>query len=170
MALDMEVMGEAVQTRSWSCWYSSASTGECETLSWSTATARFLETAKFRWAKNKYTLRVTNAKEFVGQYGNTKLPQRYWDGITVGMNGRLAYDIRIHYPNGDRALLSQINAKKSGGETTTPFYVAMAASFAQAYRLNQPRASDTIRLAMFDEAFSKMDTARTASSICGRSR
>ncbi len=77
----------------------------------------------------------------------------------------LQYDIRIHYPNGDRALLSQINAKKSGGETTTPFYVAMAASFAQAYRLNQPRASDTIRLALFDEAFSKMDTARTASAL-----
>jgi uncharacterized protein YPO0396 len=77
----------------------------------------------------------------------------------------LNYDIRIHYPNGDRALLSQINAKKSGGETTTPFYVAMAASFAQAYRLNQARPSDTIRLAMFDEAFGKMDTARTASAL-----
>jgi uncharacterized protein YPO0396 len=77
----------------------------------------------------------------------------------------LAYDIRIHYPNGDRALHSQISAKKSGGETTTPFYVAMAASFAQAYRLNQPRPSDTIRLAIFDEAFGKMDTARTASAL-----
>jgi uncharacterized protein YPO0396 len=77
----------------------------------------------------------------------------------------LQYDIRIHYPNGDRALLSQINAKKSGGETTTPFYVAMAASFAQAYRLNQLRPSDTIRLALFDEAFGKMDTARTASAL-----
>lgn len=77
----------------------------------------------------------------------------------------LQYDIRIHYPNGDRALLSHINAKKSGGETTTPFYVAMAASFAQAYRLNQPHAADTIRLALFDEAFSKMDTARTASAL-----
>jgi uncharacterized protein YPO0396 len=77
----------------------------------------------------------------------------------------LRYDIRIHYPGGDRALLSQIKAKKSGGETTTPFYVAMAASFAQAYRLNQPRPSDTIRLAMFDEAFGKMDTARTASAL-----
>jgi len=77
----------------------------------------------------------------------------------------LAYDIRIHYPNGDRALLSKINQKKSGGETTTPFYVAMAASFAQAYRLNQPRPSDTIRLAIFDEAFGKMDTARTASAL-----
>ncbi len=77
----------------------------------------------------------------------------------------LQYDIRIHYPNGDRALLSQINAKKSGGETTTPFYVAMVASFAQAYRLNQARPSDTIRLALFDEAFGKMDTARTASAL-----
>ena len=77
----------------------------------------------------------------------------------------LQYDIRVHYPNGDRALLSHINAKKSGGETTTPFYVAMAASFAQAYRLNQMRPSDTIRLALFDEAFGKMDTARTASAL-----
>jgi uncharacterized protein YPO0396 len=77
----------------------------------------------------------------------------------------LRYDIRIHYPGGDTALLSQIKAKKSGGETTTPFYVAMAASFAQAYRLNQPRPSDTIRLAIFDEAFGKMDTARTASAL-----
>ena len=77
----------------------------------------------------------------------------------------LAYDIRIHYPNGDRALHSQISTKKSGGETTTPFYVAMAASFAQAYRLNQPRPADTIRLAIFDEAFGKMDSARTASAL-----
>ena len=77
----------------------------------------------------------------------------------------LQYDIRIHYPDGDQALLSRINAKKSGGETTTPFYVAMAASFAQAYRLNQPRHADTVRLALFDEAFGKMDTARTASAL-----
>jgi len=77
----------------------------------------------------------------------------------------LHYDIRIHYPNSDRALLSQVNTKKSGGETTTPFYVAMAASFAQAYRLNQSRPSDTIRLALFDEAFGKMDAARTASAL-----
>jgi hypothetical protein len=43
----------------------------------------------------KYTLRVTNAKEFVGKFGNTKLPQRYWDGFSVGMNGRLPYNIRL---------------------------------------------------------------------------
>ncbi len=77
----------------------------------------------------------------------------------------LQYDIRIHYPGGDEALLSRISAKKSGGETTTPFYVAMAASFAQTYRLTQPGEADTIRLAIFDEAFVKMDTARTAAAL-----
>lgn len=77
----------------------------------------------------------------------------------------LHYDVRIHYPNGDEALLSRISAKKSGGETTTPFYVAMAASFAQTYRLTQPGEADTIRLAIFDEAFVKMDTARTAAAL-----
>jgi uncharacterized protein YPO0396 len=109
--------------------------------------------------------------------------QRGWDllfeRLTAAPDGELApelrelqdyrnylrYDIRIHYPNADWSLLSQISTKKSGGETTTPFYVAMAASFAQAYRLNQPRQSDTIRLALFDEAFGKMDTARTASAL-----
>jgi uncharacterized protein YPO0396 len=102
-----------------------------------------------------------------------------FERLTASPNGELApelrelqdyrnylqYDIRIHYPNGDSAFLSRISAKKSGGETTTPFYVSMAASFVQAYRLNQPRPSDTIRLALFDEAFSKMDTARTAGAL-----
>lgn len=41
------------------------------------------------------TLRVTNAKEFVGQNGNTKLPQRYWDGVWVNMNGRLPRNIAL---------------------------------------------------------------------------
>ncbi len=43
----------------------------------------------------KGTLRVTNAKEFVGQNGNTRLPQRYWDGIWIGLDGRLPYNIRV---------------------------------------------------------------------------
>jgi len=43
----------------------------------------------------QYTLRVTNAKEFVGKLGNTHLPQRYWDGIGVGINGRLPYQVRL---------------------------------------------------------------------------
>ncbi len=41
----------------------------------------------------------------------------------------------------------------------------MAACFAPAWRLNRACPSDTIRLAMFDEAFGKMDAARTASAL-----
>ena len=43
----------------------------------------------------QYTLRVTNAKEFVGKNGNTKLPYRFWDGFTIGTEGRLANNIQI---------------------------------------------------------------------------
>ena len=41
------------------------------------------------------TLRVTNAKEFVGKNGNTQLPQRYWDGFWVGANGRLPKSVNV---------------------------------------------------------------------------
>jgi hypothetical protein len=40
-------------------------------------------------------LRVTNAKEFENENGNTALPQRYWDGFTIGAAGRLPYEIRL---------------------------------------------------------------------------
>jgi hypothetical protein len=38
---------------------------------------------------------VTNAKNLVGQFGNTKLPSRYWDGLTFGTEGRLPHSIQI---------------------------------------------------------------------------
>jgi hypothetical protein len=41
------------------------------------------------------TIRVVNAKDLVGQNGNTKLPQRFWDGFTLGMDGRLPYNIKV---------------------------------------------------------------------------
>ncbi len=40
-------------------------------------------------------IRVTNAKEFVGQNGNTRLPQRYWDGFWISLDGRLPHNIRV---------------------------------------------------------------------------
>ena len=41
------------------------------------------------------TIRVTNAKEFVGKNGNTKLPQRYWDGFWISLDGKLPYNIKV---------------------------------------------------------------------------
>ncbi len=62
--------------------------------------------------------------------------------------------------------LSKTLLKKSGGETQTPFYITVLASFAQLYRIRQKNeAGNTMRLIIFDEAFSKMDSERIQESI-----
>ena len=43
----------------------------------------------------QYTELVANAKDFVGVNGNTHLPQRYWDGAWITLNGRLAHGITL---------------------------------------------------------------------------
>jgi chromosome segregation ATPase len=53
--------------------------------------------------------------------------------------------------------LSKVLREKSGGETQTPYYVAIAASF---YRFYKPQPETTVRLVMFDEAFNRMDDER----------
>lgn len=64
--------------------------------------------------------------------------------------------------------LSKMIKKNSGGEGQNPLYIALLASFAQAYRINlSARLSrrPTIRLVVLDEAFSKMDAEKVASCI-----
>ena len=56
--------------------------------------------------------------------------------------------------------LSRTFKKQSGGETQTPFYISILASFAQMYRVKNEKNNDTMRLVIFDEAFSKMDSTR----------
>ena len=73
--------------------------------------------------------------------------------------GYLDYDIDI-ISNGKSQLFSKIYGEKSGGETQTPYYVAIAASFAQMYSLGE-----SIRIMMLDEAFDKMDDDRIASMM-----
>lgn len=64
--------------------------------------------------------------------------------------------------------LSRMIKKNSGGEGQNPLYVALLASFAQAYRVGlnvRMRVNPTIRLVVLDEAFSKMDAEKVASCI-----
>ncbi|MDY6002755.1 MAG: SbcC/MukB-like Walker B domain-containing protein, partial [Bacilli bacterium] len=56
--------------------------------------------------------------------------------------------------------LSRTFKKQSGGETQTPFYISILASFAQMYRVKNEKNNNTLRLVIFDEAFSKMDSTR----------
>ncbi|MFI3255293.1 MAG: SbcC/MukB-like Walker B domain-containing protein [Eubacteriales bacterium] len=73
----------------------------------------------------------------------------------------LNFDMESTDKNGVTQRLSKILATNSGGETQTPFYVAMLASYAQLYKVNEATSSgNTMRLVIFDEAFSKMDSDR----------
>ena len=72
----------------------------------------------------------------------------------------LDYDIEIRKKDGNIQLFSEIYGEKSGGETQTPYYVAITASFVQLYGFG-----DTIRIMLLDEAFDKMDDGRIRSML-----
>lgn len=73
----------------------------------------------------------------------------------------LDYDIVVKSQGtGTRYHFSQVLAEKSGGETQTPFYIAILASFNHLYSSGR-----TMRLVVFDEAFSKMDVDRIQASL-----
>lgn len=73
------------------------------------------------------------------------------------------YDIKIMHSNGTTSSFSKVCREKSGGETQTPYYVAIAASFIQIY--GSSIQDETIGLIMFDEAFDKMDENRIESMM-----
>jgi uncharacterized protein YPO0396 len=83
----------------------------------------------------------------------------------------LSFDMQQLIRNEDEVIkirLSKMIKKNSGGEGQNPLYVALLASFAQAYHINQPgrgKRNPTIRLVVLDEAFSKMDAEKVASCI-----
>ena len=68
------------------------------------------------------------------------------------------YDIRILHSDESYSLYSKVCEEKSGGETQTPFYVTVAASFVQLYR--NGIGGEAVGLVMFDEAFNNMDDER----------
>jgi uncharacterized protein YPO0396 len=78
----------------------------------------------------------------------------------------LKFDLIVTDEEDRTQRLSRTLNKKSGGETQTPFYISVLASFAQLYRVGHKHESgNTMRLIIFDEAFSKMDSERIQESI-----
>lgn len=87
--------------------------------------------------------------------------ERYTDFRTY-----LKFDLETTDQNGSKQLLSQTLNTKSGGETQTPFYISVLASFAQLYRVSDTSSlGNTVRLVVFDEAFNKMDSERIVESV-----
>lgn len=72
----------------------------------------------------------------------------------------LTFDMNVKGPNGDVQKLSRNMQYKSGGETQIPFYISILVSFAQVCRMKDIKGKSTVRLVIFDEAFSKMDGER----------
>ncbi len=78
----------------------------------------------------------------------------------------LSFDLYSTDINGTTVKLSRSMFTNSGGETQTPFYIAVLASFAQLYKVNDNKdTGNTFRLVIFDEAFSNMDSERSRESI-----
>ena len=88
-----------------------------------------------------------------GKENNEKILRDYTD-----YRKYMKYDIRITHENGDSTLFSKVTREKSGGETQTPFYVIIAASFDQLAIARKGNSSGC--LVLFDEAFSNMDEPR----------
>lgn len=94
-------------------------------------------------------------KLMVDDENSAKTLKEYTDYRTY-----MDYDIKISSDDGGFMLYSKVSQEKSGGETQTPFYITIAASFMQLYR--NSIGGDSIGLVMMDEAFNNMDDERIA--------
>lgn len=74
------------------------------------------------------------------------------------------YDIMITDKHGNKSYYSKIGKGKSGGETQTPFYVIIAASFDQIISNGYQKKSSAI-LVIMDEAFNKMDASHIKATM-----
>lgn len=84
---------------------------------------------------------------------NTKTLDEFTDYRTY-----MDYDLKIIHGDGSYSYYSKVCEEKSGGETQTPFYVTVAASFVQLYSNNI--GGEAAGIVMFDEAFNNMDDER----------
>lgn len=75
------------------------------------------------------------------------------------------YDLKIHHADGTWSMYDRVAGDKSGGETQTPYYIAILASLYRVYRSSAVDGRPTCGLVLLDEAFSKMDETRIASTL-----
>ncbi len=75
------------------------------------------------------------------------------------------YDLRIHHRDGTFSSYDRVAGDKSGGETQTPYYIAIFASMFRLYRTQSMNKRPTCGLLLLDEAFSKMDEGRIAATL-----
>lgn len=75
------------------------------------------------------------------------------------------YDLKIHHADGSVSLFDRVAGDKSGGETQTPFYIAILASMSRLYRHASAERKPSCGVVLLDEAFSKMDETRISAVL-----
>jgi uncharacterized protein YPO0396 len=76
------------------------------------------------------------------------------------------YDLKIIHADGHYSLYDRVAADKSGGETQTPYYIAILASMHRMYRSGRGvQDGQSAGLVLLDEAFGKMDGERIAATL-----
>ncbi len=75
------------------------------------------------------------------------------------------YDLKIHHADGTWSMYDRVAGDKSGGETQTPYYIAILASLYRVYRAGSADGRPTCGLVLLDEAFAKMDETRIQATL-----
>ncbi|MBI5489008.1 MAG: hypothetical protein HY905_16865 [Deltaproteobacteria bacterium] len=75
------------------------------------------------------------------------------------------YDLKILHADGGYSLYDKVSGDKSGGETQTPYYIAILASMYRLYRSRSRDDRPACGLVLLDEAFGKMDESRVAATL-----
>ncbi len=94
-----------------------------------------------------------------------------WEARLADYRNYYHFDVRMSDEkdgSGNTELLSRRLGKGSGGEHQSPFYVAIGAALAAAYRIEREENGGFrggMGIAAFDEAFSKLDLQNTVSAL-----
>jgi uncharacterized protein YPO0396 len=75
------------------------------------------------------------------------------------------YDLKILHADGRYSLYDRVSADKSGGETQTPYYIAVLASMYRLYMSRSRNGRPTCGIVLLDEAFGKMDEWRIDATL-----
>jgi uncharacterized protein YPO0396 len=75
------------------------------------------------------------------------------------------YDLKILHADGHYSLYDRVSGDKSGGETQTPYYIAILASMYRLYRSRSLDQRPTCGIVLLDEAFGKMDESRISATL-----
>lgn len=75
------------------------------------------------------------------------------------------YDLKILHADGTHSMFDRVSGDKSGGETQTPYYIAILASMYRLYCTRSIDGNPTCGLVLLDEAFGKMDENRIGATL-----